>query len=280
MNVDADKFFRQLTVLVEKDSSMTNAVENIKKDWQSKDQPHGNIKPPVTVSISRKCDSYPEDETGHLEETITAHQSINIPGFYQTVSTPGGEPLRRAVSLSVFLHHHINESFRGRNLLGKSYDRRTSIPKFKRHLLERFKNDQVELELDELSGSTGPPGKPTWWTFYDKYCDAPGSGEAYMKELALDDKQLESAEIDNVVMEVIIYPEMLGQDLFKPTALDAFEPETKFEPELTGKAYGYTSPREPALQSRPEVVSASIPYRDLRKNTPVTVKKYPYKIYQ
>jgi len=49
MNVDVDKFFRQLTALAENDRSMTTAAENIKKDWQSDHQPHGNIKPPITV---------------------------------------------------------------------------------------------------------------------------------------------------------------------------------------------------------------------------------------
>jgi len=161
-----------------------------------------------------------------------------------------------------------------------SYDKRTSAQLLKRDFLAKFKNDTVELEMDELQGTTGRPEEPTWWTFYEKTCDAPGTGESYMHELALSESEIKTAEQDNTVVELSIDAEILGEPLYKPTALDSFIPDTKFEPELTGKTCGYTVPQNPGLQSRPELVSSSVSYRRLNMNTILTVKKIPYQIKQ
>lgn len=272
-------FFNQLKALVEKEPLMKKAVENVQNDCRSDDQPNGNIKPPVIESICNNCKEHAEEETGHLGETVRHHRSIERPDFYQPVSTPANEPLRRVTSLQFFVLYHMLESFRGKNLLGRSSDKHGSVPKLKKHLIDRFEDagDEIDLDLDELEGSIGKHNEPTWWTFDEKGVDIAESGEIYMKELALGEGNLKEAEKDNTAIELSIDGEALGQDIFKPTALDAFIPETNFEPELTGKSYGYTAPGELGLQSRPEVVSASVPYRELRKNSTVTLKKYTYK---
>jgi len=280
MSEKADHLFNQLNTLGGKNPPLTGAVENIKKDWQSAFQPHGNIRPPVSDSLCESCKPYAANATDHLEKAVKEHQSIHKPKDFTDISSAIAGPLRRAVTLSDFLHYHINESFRGKNLFGQSFDRHGSIPILKREYLARLANGQAVLEIDELNGSTGPADKPNWWTFFIDTDDIPVSGETYMKELALDVRQIEEAERDKLVLEVLIPTEILNRPLFKPTALDAFVPETKFAPELTGYIYGNTKPDEPALQSRPETVGEPVTYRDLPPGTRITVNKYHFRIYQ
>jgi hypothetical protein len=275
-----DRFFKQLTALTEEEPTMKKAVDNIFKDCQTEDQIHGNIKTPVVEAIAKICRGHREDETAHLDGTIRGHQAINKPGFYQPVPAPEDESLRRVTSLSSFVTYHMLESFRGKNRLGMGFDAHGTIEKFKRDLLDRFEHDQVELEMDELQGSCGPPARPTWWTFYEENRHVPGSGEAYMQELALSEQEMNRAEVDNTTLELAIEPGALGQDLFKPTALDAFGPETRFEPELTGKPYGYTSPPKAGLQARPELVSPPVGYRELATDTILIIRRLPYRILQ
>lgn len=275
-----DRFFKQLSALVNQEPDMKKAAENIKKDCRSKDQPNGNIKEPVLESICEICGAHNDDENDHLEEVVKNHRSIHKPGFYEPVSPPANELLRRVTSLHSFILYHILESFRGSNLAGIGYDKHSYVSMKKKQLKERLENGDDLLKPDELEGSTGKHGDPTWWTFYEAGLDSPGNGEMYMKELALSDHELEKAAIDNAVVESSIDSDSLANPLFKPTALDAFSPGTQFEPELSGKAYGYTSPPEPGLQSRPEIVSTSIPYRDLNKDTIVKLTKFTYNILQ
>jgi hypothetical protein len=274
------KCFKQLNGLAEMEPSMTKAVENIKKDCRSADQPNGNIPVAISKAMSGICSKYPENQTGHLEETVKNHQSINKPKFYTPVSPPQDEPLRRAISLSSFIAFHILESHRGKTLIGKSSAKHSSFPYLKKALLDEFEDNRVELEFDRLQGTTGKQGEATWWTFYEKGGDMPKIGEKYMQELALGEDEMKKAEKDKIVVELAINAETLGKELFKPTALDSFIPETKFEPELTGRPYGYTAPEESGLQSRPELVSASVRYSDMNKNMILTLKKIPYLIQQ
>lgn len=272
------KFVKQLTALVSRESAMKRAGENIKKDIQSQNQPLGNINPQVVAAIEKICSSKAENETGHVRDVVKNHQAVNMPGLYEPAPPPGKEPLRRALSLFSFVKYHILDGTQGNTYLGKSYSKQDLLPYYKDYLLDKFKQENPYLiDPDELQGSCGKPGDPCWWTFYEKHNSIPDSGETYMQELALSDMEMKNAEMDNTAVEISIAAEKLGLDLFKPTALDSFRPETRFEPELTGKKYGATAPLKQGLQSRPEIVSKSQAYRDFENRDKLPLTKFPYK---
>lgn len=275
-----DWFFKQLTVFSEQEPGMMKAADNIKKDCQSNKQPHGNIKNHVLDLICTVCHAHEKDHHSHIREVVRNHRSNDIPERYTPVSLPRAESLRRAVSLETFVQYHRLESFRGTNIHGKGFDSRSSVKLMKKQILTQLESGDVQIETSILQGSTGKPGEPTWWTFYEGDLDLPESGESYMKELALSRSEMNKAESDNTVLEIEIEPRALGKKLFKPTALDAFYPDTLFEPELTGEIYGFTAPPEPGIRQRPELVSESINYRSFEPNSVVNIKRIPYNIVQ
>jgi len=275
------KFLLQLTALEHEEPAMKRAVKNVIMDIQSDQQPKGNIKTHIVEAIENICSKHPGKKTGHLRKTITNHQSIKNAEFYDPVPPPKGKPLQRVVSFFNFVKYHILDGSRGKTLIGRSYSKQDALLFLKKDILSRFeKRKSIKIELDELQGSTGKEDEPTWWTFYEKDSVIPGTGKTYMQELALTDEEMQEAEMDNTTIQLTVTAEELGRDLFKPTALDSFFPETKFEPELTGNVYGYTSPQESGLRPRPEIVSASAAYRDLKNTKSLKLKRFPYKIEQ
>lgn len=272
------KLIEQLTVLKSKEPDMAKAVENIKKDCQSPIQPNGNIRKPVVELICSCCNKYREDEISHISEVIRNHRSIDKPDLYIPVSHLPDVTVIRVLSLETFIHKHRLASFRDRNPFGKGYDSQSLRKFMKKDLLKKFEKGSIQLDSSVLQGSTSKEGEPSWWTFVESHLKPPESGEIYMKELALSGEELKKAELDNTTVEISIKSSSLQLDMYKPTALDAFSPGSLFEPELTGKPHGYTSPTESGLQARPEIISKSKPYGEFLKVSPISLNKYPYHI--
>ena len=63
--------------------------------------------------------------------------------------------------------------------------------------------------------------------------------------------ELEKAEQSRGIIEIELEADKLNKNIYKPSSIDAFEANTKFEPELTGKPYGLTSPDKKNLQAFP-----------------------------
>ncbi|MCU0285103.1 MAG: hypothetical protein MUF15_01770 [Acidobacteria bacterium] len=192
-----EKFLNQLNALKEALPPMKKAVENIKMDCRTPDQPHGNIQQPVLDLICADCHSYENSETTHLEELVRSHRAIEKPDLYRSFRfIVNDDYLRRVCSLQNFVRYHLS---------GESYSAREMADVKKRDLQERLKDGELEIDMEELKGTTGKIGNPTWWTFKENgSSDEPSSGEAYMKELALGDMEIQLAAAENTVIELSI----------------------------------------------------------------------------
>ncbi len=120
---------------------------------------------------------------------------------------------------------------------------------------------------------------PCWWTWHIAGLTAPADGATYLAELAVGDGERGRADTDGCVVEVWVPPAELGEPLYKPSALDAFEPDSGFAPDLSDAAHGWTRPLATGLQPRPELVSRAVAYPRLGPGAdPLTVVVHPYRV--
>jgi hypothetical protein len=86
------------------------------------------------------------------------------------------------------------------------------------------------------------------------------------------------AESDGRVVALRLAAARLGQPFYKPSALDAFGPDSLFGPDLTDSTCGWTCPQVDGLCKRPELVSPSVPYEDIAAGDgQVDLTLYPYR---
>jgi len=272
-----EKFFKQIERLADKKPNMKQAVRNVKKDCQDNGNPHGNIKETVTESICKGCAGYSRDETAHLLDILNIHQSINSPELYTPAPSPhDNEPLRHVRSLTSFVAYHMIGRIPG------EYDDLSDRKHYNEYIRERFdrNGNEIELEIEELNGTIGSSeNNLAWWTFYRDGKDGakglPTNCETYMMELALGEHELNQIKEDKIGVEVSVNVKDLKHKLYKPTALDSFEPDTRFRPELSGLPYGLTCPQEDGLNPRPELVSRRVRYPEDIDADNVRIKKLP-----
>lgn len=274
----------QFKTLAKRKPAMARAVDNLFKDCNTSAQPHGNIPGKIAQSMSDSCNRYKDHEIDHLEGLVKQHRAIARPTEYNHVPAPHTHTLLRVQALSTFFIYHFHNGAGGPGLLSTTASiLDLNVPHgYKKLLKELDEGTTVKgtktYHAFELNGTTGKPDNPTWWTFCEKKYSRPNHGETYMKELALSGNEIKKARDDEFAVEISINPKDFNETLFKPTALDAFDPDTGFEPELTGKPYGYTAPCDRGLKSWPELVSKSRAYINIIKNNSaeIMVRKIPF----
>lgn len=228
-----------------KGKAYDQAVDAVLRDLQGDDNVHGNITRTAQASLDKACEVTPGSGAIDIEAVIADHPSPQ-PISGAPARTPPDEPLRQVVPYSLFLRYHI----------GMDSERTLNLEAGVRH-------GKRSISRSSFNGTTGRLGYPSWWTWGSP---PPAQGRDYVEQLALPEIVNAKAAEANGVAEVTIpqghFP--AGVFTFKPSALDGFGANTRFEPDLTDSPHGWTKPANPSTHPpRPELVSRSFAYADL-----------------
>jgi len=99
------------------------AVDNLKGDCFSIENPATNIPEDIARAIKEACDAAPDRP---FVEIVEDHQTVRDPQDYQTRKPPEDRPLRRVVALTKFLHRHLLPDPENTEGYG-SYERHASL---------------------------------------------------------------------------------------------------------------------------------------------------------
>ncbi|WP_089728150.1 hypothetical protein [Candidatus Thiosymbion oneisti] len=233
------------------------AVHNLKSDCPAAGNPWANIPVAIEQAIKEACDA---DLDRPFTEIVEDHQTIRRPDAYPARNPPDETPLRRVVALTRFLHRHF--------LPGPeepanywSTEAQTNLFEAREAYRQMLKSKPKSLGSELFHGTTGKLGAPTWWTFPEVGCPAPADAATYMEELMLDPQSIDDARREGGVV-ILIPPQLLADQAYKPCALDAFWEDTSFRPDHSERPYGMTCPARPELKGHPELISRSYSYSD------------------
>ncbi|MBF0495396.1 MAG: hypothetical protein HQK58_02290 [Deltaproteobacteria bacterium] len=205
---------------------------------------------------------------------VCLNQTINKSELHKPVELLESAKLRRVTSFQTFWDNNLSPDAkeekkrpRRRGSTEESHNSKDTCPDTA-SLLDGDLSGEIWADLLErlrVKRYIGPPWSATWWTFEtsDLELVPPATGEDYMKELALSAREMDNGK-NTAVIELEITVEGLDSKVYKPTALDGFCSNTLFKPELTDRPYGLTCTAETGIKFRPEVISASKRYRDLK----------------
>nr|VFK53263.1 MAG: hypothetical protein BECKTUN1418F_GA0071002_101814 [Candidatus Kentron sp. TUN]VFK54066.1 MAG: hypothetical protein BECKTUN1418E_GA0071001_102014 [Candidatus Kentron sp. TUN] len=245
-----------LQAFAENEPAYRQAVENLFQDIRSEGNPNGNIGPERTKALAGICNA---DSPLPLPDAIAECQTIRRPDLAEPVPRPDA-PLRRVMSLTCFVTYHLLHVLGGRADINN--DAEELIESLKMAIVAR--NEPEEYDIEDFLGSTGQRDTPTWWTFRED-ADQPtmGNGERYLRELALSEATIEEAMNDGMAIEAIVPGEIIPKSLYKPCALDSFQEETRFRPDLGDVPFGRTVPADSDLVGHPELISQSFSYHEM-----------------
>jgi len=251
-----DNCLKRLRAFAINEPAYRQAVENVFQDIRSAGNPNGNIEPKRAEILADMCHS---DPSLPLPDAIAKCQTIERPDLAEPIQRPDA-PLRRVMSLTCFITYHLLHT----------PGRRADINSDAEELKESLKMDIVarnkpeEYDIENFLGGTGKRNTPTWWTFREDD-DRPTKGdcEQYLRELALHEMTIKEAMNDSMAIEVIVPGEIIPEPLYKPCALDSFQEETRFRPDLSNAPFGRTAPVDPGLVGYPELISKSFPYQEM-----------------
>lgn len=239
------------------DPRFAQAVENVYQDLYSKEgNPHGNLKPELVKALDGCCDGDRE-----LVEVIDEHCCHRFPALH-CQSRAAADTVKRVMSLSDFIQYHR---------LGTGAANESEMGVYRR-LYATVEAESISVV--SMSGSTGPPERPCWWTFDEPEVSPPEDGKTLVEQLALSEEAKDLAKSDDRVITLELPSGEV--EMFKPTSLEGFEEDTRFRPELTGSPFGRTQPARQGLDGRPELVSRSVRYQELREDLILELKVLPY----
>jgi hypothetical protein len=259
----------QLTALEAAEPAYAQAARNVREDLRSTFSPNGNICEGVALAIEAECCKHGTTASNHLHEVIEAHRANGAAAHAVSRQTVPPDGLARVMPMSTFISYHALDPNADNRQLLKNKERREKlknalfgIPKIR--MVDAIY--EAKLECQRMKGTTSGPRSLTWWTNAIPKPDGTAPGKTLMQRLALCEDTLLQAEKDRHVV-VVTMPEAgftnVGEEVYKPNALDGYRANTKFRPELSGKPHGLTFPDDPALAPLPELVSASILYKDM-----------------
>lgn len=224
---------------LKQDPRYTQAVENVRDDLHSAQNPHGNLGRNLVSALEAACQAGTE-----VEDAIKEHLSTERPDLHRECQA--STQVRRVMSRSDFVDYHV---------LRGATDQSERDP-----WIQLLTPGEYLFDGGDLNGSTGRPDGLAWWAVEESGRPAPNDGRRYVAELALGEGQRLKAQSDGAVVEVTLDADLASDRYFKPTALEGFGPNTPFRPELGGAAHGRTAPDDPRLQGWPEAVSESGSY--------------------
>ncbi len=250
-----DDFKKFLVKYVGDNPNMDQAIENIITDIRSTSHKHG-----LSHDLIENLNN--EINNGiNLNEAVISHRSVEKPKLHDELSSDDiqSDKIRRVFSFNTFKNYNLSDSFTSQ---ADFYN----LP------------DNFDLNPESLSGFTGNPTGPTWWT-WDETNIKPINGSIYMHELGISENERKNAENDFVV-EIAVNKECLKTEFYRSTGLDAFDEDTLFRPNLKpDEPFGRTCPIPPAdiNNKRPEIVSKSIRYEELDDDVKIEITKYKWK---
>jgi hypothetical protein len=239
------------------------AIENIGLDMHGDSNQYGNITSVAQKSLDDCCGSSHVGSCNDVEKLVRDHQSHQKASGATARNKPEDD-LRRVVPFHTFVDHHYKGGVKAlANLVRVGAVNTTTIP------------------IEAMRGGTGRDTAPSWWTFGLPH---PRNGQQYAAELALtiehshpNDAPADAAMIKGVV-EVRIRSSEFPKDVFKPSALDGFCPDSKFKPDLSPSTHGWTKPdmAKDGLARRPELVSQSFSYSEIKRNIDLDITYLSY----
>jgi hypothetical protein len=245
------------------DGSFQTAIDNIVLDINGAGNPHGNITSVAQESLNSCCKVPHGGKCVDIEKVVRDHHSHQKASGAVARNKPD-EDLRRVVPFHTFVDYHHKGGVKAlANMVRVGGIKSTTIP------------------IKAMRGETGRDTDPSWWTFGPP---PPDNGQQYADELALtvEHKHPKGAAADAAmikgVVEVRIPPSAFPKEVFKPSALDAFCRNSKFEPDLTSANYGWTKPdiAKVGLARRPELVSQSFSYSEIKPDIDLDVTYLSY----
>lgn len=251
-----------LTKLMELDAAGTDpeqalgqAITNLCEEWEQK-LDGGNIPVDILDDLAKACRDDPPTACADLPERLGAYQTIRRRDDYpRRPPPPDNQPLRRVIPTGVFIDYHLLPADRpgsadaAANRRAVQHWARTQRPK------------QLDLDLMQ-NGHTGRGDAPSWWTFDEPGQDTTDDPRDYALELALTAVDAVDVYIEQGLVEIRVPGPVLDGELYKPCSLDAFQPGTRFRPDLSDNPWGRTHPEQATTKSRPELITRAIGYRE------------------
>ncbi len=274
-------FLDKLDALADRKPNMKRAAENIKSDLESDLHLYG-ISQKLQTSLDESIENGDE-----IRDTVESHRSIKRPELHVEAEIQPNQ-IRRVMSLHSFSRYHMAPADSSFELSGAANELLEDVVIRYFPELREGRADKIEETIDseELAGTTGPPRKPTWWTWLEENDSHPADGETYMLELALSENERRFAQTSGIVVEVTFEKRDLenvskimganGIPFFRPTGLDSFSEDTPFRPNLKPEPFGRTCPTPPATKERPEAVSESVAYENLSENVKIILTGFRY----
>ncbi len=252
------RLLQEFDRLRRQEPELRQAVENIRDDIRSSQNPNGNLEPLLVEALESGC------RAGRpLRQVIGEHLCTERPELHRTCAPPS--PVRRVMARSDFVSYHILR-------------KRASSQTRRRLYRQRLDTGDHSLKADELHGRTGRERRPCWWTFEEPDRSLPNDGRTCVAELALGDSTRRRIRREGALVDLILARDLASDRYFKPTSLEGFGPNTPFRPERAGTSFGMTVPQDPKFLGRPETVSASAPYSEiLAVDDEVTIRVLAYR---
>ena len=254
------------------------AALNCQLDLRSENNPHGNIPEAVTTKLKQNLEQAAEaPDSTQWQQWVKQHNCLGISEHYQSVE-PDCQQLVKVMSYRYFKRQasKAKSASRPQALPSYSVQRQQSaeLSAYKPMAGEDYREQKFKGR--ELEGSSGNPADASWWGFDtdEQELDYQYANQ-YMQALALSPRQIDQARLDGFALLVSINRADLQQNLYKPSALNAFVADTLFRPDLSARNYGLTAPVNKAYPPVAEVVSATIEWQQLAGNK-VQIRAYHF----
>ena len=272
------KLIAALSDLVSTNPEYRQADWNCRQDMRGESNPHGNIPEAVTVELEKQiAGAAGAPNVDQWQDWAKQHNCLGLPGHYLPVKPK----CKRLIKVMSYRHlkrraNKAESASRPQALPSYSVQRQQAaeLPSYKPMSDEEYREQKFKGK--ELEGSSGNPADASWWGFATAEQKlAYHCANDYMQAVALSPRQIDQARLDGFALLVSIDRADLQQKLYKPSALNAFVPDTLFRPDISAKNYGLSAPEDKAYPPVAEVVSATIEWRQLGDNV-VQIRAYHF----
>jgi hypothetical protein len=268
--------------------SFFQALGDMRKDLPDYEEVINNIlidrrSPANPFGISERLEQSLDEASDNISIflVIKGHSILRKPDLH-TKANIEAKQVKRVMSRQIFVRYHLVDGRSSSDYTSSAdlgWQDIESIIEGGKQSLTGSVIARQSFEPEQLHGITGKEDSAVFWTWDEDGIEYQGTGEQYMRELALSDFLLHSAATDDVVVEVSLEKDKHPGEFFRPTGLDCFSPEARFYPNIhTGECFGRTRPIPPADPShgRPEAINAPVRYTDLDDVARIEVTFFKY----
>ena len=248
------KFLR--AVASKEDDSYQQAAANVLVEL---DSDLGNIPQPVIQGLERSIT--PAMAAASQGQTWQAVADVHHCLRREKDFTPRKPPVDK---VSVVMPYSYLFLAAPSTFVGGGFTRARQLRRSLRQPASHQPSTEEALEAQDLPGTSGHP-RATWWTFSPSDQDPwSGTGEDYMRALALSPDRLDQAREDGYVAVLTVRHSSLDTHLYKPSSLNGYGPDSQFRPDLSQAEHGYTAPLPP-YPRQPELIGTTRTWHMLDK---------------